>query len=167
MEAAGGKPARDLVTVSIAQQRLRHLRATGLVAEYTCSTSRRPPSCLEDSGGTPSGWHRVAEKHGEGQPLGMILRGRLPLGTCWQDLPAAERATGNLVTTRLLWLSGEQPGHNAGPGRDSFARYIYIHGTNHPENLGQPQSGGCVLLADTDMVALYDTVEVGCGVWIG
>jgi len=153
--------------VSIAAQRLVHVRDGGPVASYVCSTSLCPPSCVADSGGTPTGWHRIAEKHGDGQPVGMILRGRVPTGTCWQDLPAAERPGGNLVTTRILWLAGDEPGHNAGPGVDSFDRYIYIHGTNHPENLGQPASGGCVQLADAEVIRLHAEAPVGTAVWIG
>lgn len=167
MEAAGRKPADDLLLVSIATQRLIHLRSGQERATYVCSTSSRPPSCVQDSGGTPTGWHTVAEKHGVDQPLGMILRGRVPTGICWQDVPAGERDPDNRVTTRILWLAGDEPGRNAGPGIDSYARYIYIHGTNHPENLGRPASHGCVQLSDADVIRLFDDVAVGTAVWIG
>jgi lipoprotein-anchoring transpeptidase ErfK/SrfK len=44
---------------------------------------------------------------------------------------------------------------------DTHARYVYIHGTNREERIGQPQSAGCVLLTNRDMIALYDEVRVG------
>jgi lipoprotein-anchoring transpeptidase ErfK/SrfK len=49
---------------------------------------------------------------------------------------------------------------------DSYARYIYVHGTNHEDKLGQPQSGGCVLVEARDLIELYDEVRVGDQVMI-
>ena len=49
----------------------------------------------------------------------------------------------NLITTRILWLAGLEPGVNAGGAVDTYERYIYIHGTNHEHRLGAPASSEC------------------------
>ncbi len=55
---------------------------------------------------------------------------------------------------------------NAGGNVDSYERYIYLHGTNHEDRIGEPQSGGCVLLRNLDMIELYDAVRTGDHVYI-
>lgn len=156
---------KDLLYVSIPQQRLFHFRDALLHAEYAISTSRKPPSCVENSLGTPSGLHRIAEKIGDGAPLGMIFKGRKPTGCCYQDMPEEER-TDNLITTRILWLEGLENGINRGEGCDTHARYIYIHGTNQESKLGSPNSHGCVLLANKEMLNLFNDVPSGTPVYI-
>ncbi len=131
------------------------------VTTYTISTSRNPPSCVQDSNGTPDGLHRIAEKIGEDAPLGMVFKAREPTGDFYWDLSGE-----NLITTRILWLEGLEPGHNRGGDRDSKRRFIYIHGTNHEDRLGHPQSGGCVNMSNTDVIDLFNTVETGTLVWI-
>lgn len=132
---------------------------------YTISTSRRPPSNVKDSLGTPRGLHEIAERIGAGAPPGIVFKARVPTGRHFSELPADEQAR-NLVTTRILWLRGLEPGVNAGGDVDTHARYIYIHGTNHEEKLGTPASSGCVQMANTDIIELYDQVRVGDLVWI-
>ena len=73
----------------------------------------------------------------------------------------------NLITTRILWLRGLEPGVNQGGEVDSHDRYIYIHGTNHEDRIGTPQSAGCILMRNLDIIALFDEVRVGDQVWIG
>jgi lipoprotein-anchoring transpeptidase ErfK/SrfK len=77
-----------------------------------------------------------------------------------------EEAERNLITSRILRLRGLEPGHNAGLGCDSYDRYIYIHGTNHEERIGQPFSGGCVEMRNTEVIELFESVEGGDLVWI-
>ena len=49
---------------------------------------------------------------------------------------------------------------------DTRRRFVYIHGTNQAAKLGQPNSHGCVLLSDTDVIRLFDLVPVGTPVLI-
>ena len=72
----------------------------------------------------------------------------------------------NFVTTRILRLRGLEPGMNSGTGIDSFDRYIYIHGTNHPEMFPENVSWGCLLLLDKDLIQLFDTTKTGSHVFI-
>ena len=157
----GFKPTNYLIHVSIARQRLQLFHGDALQAEYRVSTSRRPPSCLKGSLGTPDGLHRVAEKLGDHEPLGMVFKGRVPTGEFYWDLDKDD-----LITTRILWLEGLEPGHNRGGDRDSRDRYIYIHGTNREDRLGEPQSGGCINMSNTDILELHNTVPVGTLVWL-
>ncbi|HWA08899.1 MAG TPA: L,D-transpeptidase [Opitutaceae bacterium] len=147
----------------IGTQSLQLFQHSGLVKSYIISTSRRPPSNVRDSLGTPRGLHEVAERIGDGQPPGVVFKSRVPTGRHYSEFPDAGP---NLITTRILWLRGLEPGVNAGGNVDSHARYIYIHGTNHEERIGQPFSGGCVLMRNIDVLELYDQVRSGDLVWI-
>jgi hypothetical protein len=163
----GIKPADRLLLVRISTQTLQLYRGGELVRAYPVSTSAKPPSNLKDSLGTPRGLHEIAERIGGEQPLGMVFKGRRPTGRHYLE----HDDDGNLITSRILWLRGLEPGVNAGrdtEGRvvDTHERYVYIHGTNREERIGQPQSAGCVLLGNRDMVALHDEVRVGDQVWI-
>lgn len=132
---------------------------------YTVSTSLRPPSNQRDSLGTPRGLHEIAERIGAGAPPGIVFKARVSTGRHFAELPPEEQAR-NLITTRILWLRGLEPGVNAGGEVDSHDRYIYIHGTNHEERLGTPASGGCVQMRNTEIIELYDEVRAGDLVWI-
>ena len=164
-EALGLEARTDCVVVSIGEQKLAHFRTGVPVAEYVVSTSRAEPSCVKDSLGTPTGFHQVLEKIGGDAPNGMVFKGRKPTGwRHWENPDAA--SMDNLITTRILWLDGLQEGHNRGGDRDTHTRYVYIHGTNQSHKLGTPNSHGCVLLGDVEVVRLYATLPAGAYVWI-
>jgi UDP-N-acetylmuramate--alanine ligase len=111
----------------------------------------------EDSNRTPPGWHRVHRKIGAGAPLGAVFESREPTGRVWTDGNVAA----DLILTRILTLEGLEEGVNRGAGVDSLERCIYIHGTNHPDRLGEPESHGCVRMAGVDVVELFERVEPG------
>ncbi len=166
--AARGLPsAEHCIVVSVDQQKL-WLFEGERAREYTVSTARAGVGCVADSFQTPLGWHRVAEKIGAEAPLGMVFKARQPTGRIWTEGPAPED---NLITSRILWLEGCEPGHNAGQdadGRvvDTKARFVYLHGTNQVAKLGTPNSHGCVLLSDDDIVDLFARVPVGTPVYL-
>jgi hypothetical protein len=161
----GRQTTEHCLCVRIGEQKLHHFHGGAKVREYAVSTSREPPSCVEDSLGTPTGLHMVADKIGAGAPAGMVFKSRVATGWTWREAPVAE-AMLNLITTRILRLRGLEPGHNAGPGRDSYNRYIYLHGTNQAGKLGTPNSHGCVLMSDGDVMELFEAVPEGSLVWI-
>ena len=164
-EALGYEVRTDCVVVSIGEQKLAHFRGRSLVAEYVVSTSRAEPSCVANSLGTPSGLHRIAEKIGGDAPLGMVFKARKPTGwRHWENPNAA--SMDNLITSRILWLEGLEEGKNRGGDRDTHARYVYIHGTNQEDKLGTPNSHGCVLLGNVEMIRLFATLPSGAYVWI-
>ena len=141
------------------------IEAEKVLMRYTVSTSLKVPSCIADSNGTPTGLHAIADKIGNGQPAGMVFKGRVPTGKHFSEY-RGEAAERNLITSRILRLRGLQPGKNAGPGCDSYQRYIYIPGSNHEERIGQPFSGGCVEMRNADVIELFDRVNKGDLVWI-
>lgn len=150
-------PTRVCLGVSIGTQELCLVEDGELVQRFTVSTSKRPPSCEEDSLGTPWGLHRVEQKIGDGEPEGMVFRSREPTGRCFFEYDEATNQE-NLITTRILRLRGMEGGVNVGGDCDSWNRYIYIHGTNHEDRIGIPASSGCVQLTNTDILELFDIV---------
>jgi len=163
--ALGIKPADRILIVSIGLSTLRFIRNHKLVKSYIISTSIRPPSNVAHSLGTPRGLHEIAERIGGGQPSGMVFRSRVSTGLHFSEITDSKDETG-LITSRILWLSGLEPGVNAGGTVDTHARYIYIHGTNREDRIGQPASAGCVLMRNLDIVELYEEVRTGDMVWI-
>ncbi|MDP1579369.1 MAG: L,D-transpeptidase [Candidatus Didemnitutus sp.] len=163
--ALGFKPTERVIVVSIAQQRLGFYRDGQLVKVFVVSTSLRPPSNVKDSLGTPRGLHTIAERIGGGAPPGIVFNTRVSTGQHFSELSATQQER-NLITTRILWLRGLEPGHNAGGNVDTYARYVYIHGTNREQLLGSPASSGCVQMGNLDMIELAEAVRTGDHVWI-
>jgi hypothetical protein len=144
---------------------MQFYRAGELVQAFVVSTSLRPPSNVKGSLGTPLGLHAIAEKIGRDQPPGMVFKGRRPTDQDFRQ-SSDEENRGNLITSRILWLRGLEPGSNCGGEVDSHDRYIYIHGTNHEDRIGTPQSAGCVLMRNLELVELFEQVRIGDLVWI-
>ena len=161
----GIKPADRILVLRIETQTMQFYRNGELVASYVISTSKRPPSNVKDSLGTPRGLHTIAERIGGGQPSGIVFKARVPTGKHFSELPDADQHP-NLITSRILWLRGLEPGVNQGGNVDTYERYIYIHGTNHENRLGTPQSAGCVLMSNREIVELHEDVRAGDLVWI-
>lgn len=167
-EAVGIKPSSRALLVNIGTQTLQFYTDGSLRKAYVVSTSRRPPSNVSGSLGTPLGLHAIAEKIGAGQPPGIVFKHRVATGFHFSEREdLAEGAGGggssggNLITTRILWLKGLEPGVNQGGNVDSYDRYIYIHGTNREDLLGQPQSAGCILMGNLDVIELFEHVRAG------
>lgn len=160
------KQTARLLLVSLDRQCLQLLHEEKLLRKFPISTSRNPPSCQENSFGTPSGLHRIGPKIGAAAALGSVFKGRVAIGKRYWELSEAEQRE-NLITSRILRLEGLEPGYNLGGSCDSFRRYIYIHGTNHEEMIGTAASGGCIQLRNKDMIELFDAVESGDLVFIG
>lgn len=134
-------------------------------AVFTISSSKNPPSFIADSYGTPTGLHAIADKIGAGAPEGTVFKGREPTGQVYSQV-SSEEGERNLITSRILRLRGLEIGKNSGEGRDSYDRYIYIHGSNHEDRIGQPFSGGCVEMFNADVIELFDRVDEGDLIWI-
>jgi hypothetical protein len=133
-----------------------------LVKKYSCSTSRFGIGQTEGSNCTPLRLHRIAEKIGAGEPAGTVFKARKVIGHVSQPELAHSK-----ITTRIMWLDGLEPGFNRGGNVDTHARYVYIHGTADQASIGKPDSCGCVHLADSDLIPLFDLLPVGTLVWIG
>ena len=158
--ALGIKPADRLLFVRIGIATMQFYRHGRLDKSYVVSTSKRPPSNVKNSLGTPRGLHEIAERVGAGQPPGMVFKSRIPTGRHYSEFPNAEIEP-NLITSRILWLRGLEPAVNLGGEVDTYERYVYIHGTNHENRIGEPLSAGCVLMRNLDIIELYEEVRAG------
>jgi hypothetical protein len=167
LKGLGLPSAEDCIVVSIDQQKLWHFQGQECDT-YVVSTARAGRGCVQDSQQTPDGLHQVCEKIGADAVPGMVFKARQPTGKLASEWSVPED---NLITSRILWLDGLESGRNLetdAEGRvvDTRRRFIYIHGTNQAEKLGQPNSHGCVLLSDKDVIRLFDRVPVGIKVLI-
>jgi lipoprotein-anchoring transpeptidase ErfK/SrfK len=155
------------VEISIPEQSLRLLGDDGReLAWYSVSTSRHGAGEQEGSFRTPRGEHIVRAKIGTGQPLNTVFRGRRPTGEVWTP-ELGERFPGrDWILTRILWLSGREPGKNRLGSVDTMRRYIYIHGSPDSVPMGKPGSIGCVRMRNADIVELFERVRAGTAVGI-
>lgn len=145
-----------VLVVSWKKQRLTVWKDGRPIKSYRVSTSRRGVGQLMGSFKTPTGWHRVVRWIGDRRPPGAVFRSRRFTGEvlpprCWRGAEGHD-----MMLTRILRLRGLEPGHNAGPGCDSYARFIYIHGTNHEHLLGRPASHGCIRMGNRDIIDLFE-----------
>jgi len=154
-------PPRVLL-VDTRRQRLVVIEEGRAIGEWPVSTALAGIGGADGSLKTPPGWHRVHEKIGAGAAEGTVFESRVPTGALWRG----EANDADLILTRVLTLEGLEDGVNRGPGVDSLARYIYFHGTNHELRLGRPDSHGCVRLANTDVIELFDLAREGDAVLI-
>lgn len=134
-----------------------------MVKSYPVSTSKYGIGSQAGSNKTPLGRHHIEKKIGDGAPPGMIFKGRQNTG---KIAKIDAEGTKDLVTTRIMWLKGLEPGKNSGRGIDSYQRYIYIHGTAEEYKIGQPASHGCVRMYNSDVIDLFNRVKEGTEVYI-
>lgn len=166
---SGGTPSGTglWLDVCLDEQQLRVLDSTDrCLRVYPVSTARVGPDQRRDSGGTPLGWHCIRARIGAGLPLRAVLRGRRPTGEICDDTVYRQSPERDWILTRILWLSGLEPGFNRLGQVDTFRRYIYIHGTPDAVRLGVPGSKGCIRMANAALVELFDRVRIGTRVRI-
>lgn len=138
--------------VSIDDQTLTVFKGDLAVRQFPVSTSIKGMGFVEESLRTPTGRFRIVEKIGDGAPPETIFKSRVPTGL-WSP---QQETTEDLILSRILRIEGLDP-ENA----NTLSRYIYLHGTNHPELIGQPASHGCIRLENNDMIELFDMVHTG------
>jgi hypothetical protein len=162
-----GPEDADLIVVDIRTETLTLLHHGRIVHAWPVSTALRGADQVANSDGTPIGVFRVARKIGAGLPPDEVLRDQVPTGRFVAPVRVADDPTASRwITTRILWLSGLQPGWNEGGDDDTFRRHIYIHGTADLGMLGRPASQGCVQMAPRAVIALYRAVPAGTPVLI-
>lgn len=146
---------RHVMHISVSDQRMLVTDRGQPVALYPVSTSKFGVSSAPNSYGTPAGKHRVVTKIGDGLPPGAVFKSRRFTGEVLPvDAPGRDP-----IVTRILWLTGLEARN-----RNSYGRYIYIHGTPEERNIGRPSSYGCIRMRSRDVAALYDRVGVGAKV---
>lgn len=148
--------SEPLIRISVPDQRLDLLFGDVVLASYPVSTSRFGVGSEGGSMKTPLGKFKIGEKIGADLPIGTVFRNRIPLAP--EEAPSP---TDDLVLSRILWLDGLEE-DNA----NTHERFIYIHGTNHEAEIGQPASHGCIRMKSADLITLFDKVPMGAEVVI-
>ncbi|HTH40970.1 MAG TPA: GNAT family N-acetyltransferase, partial [Rhodocyclaceae bacterium] len=107
---------------------------------------------------TPRGKHLIRAKIGDGQPANAVFVARRPTGEVWTLELGAAFPERDWILTRILWLSGREPGFNRLGKVDTMRRYVYIHGTPSVTRLGEPGSHGCIRMDNGQLVELFNRV---------
>ena len=150
------------IEISITNQELILRDDSGVIKTYKISTSKFGEGSKENSFKTPLGKHEIKKMIGKDVIIGGRFIGRVHTGEVFpiysdQEIYVKE----DVVQSRILWLSGLENNINKGIGVDSFARYIYIHGTPEEWLLGSKASKGCIRMSNKDVIELFDKVHEG------
>jgi lipoprotein-anchoring transpeptidase ErfK/SrfK len=155
------------INVYIKEQTLELLDdADHLLCRYAVSTAANGPGEISGSHCTPRGLHIIRAKIGANCPENTVFVRRRPTGEVYTPELAAQFPDRDWILTRILWLSGCEPGFNRLGKSDTMRRYIYIHGTPDSEPVGQALSHGCIRMRNVDLIDLFDRVPAGIPVRI-
>ena len=154
------------IEISISDQTLKLLQVAQPLRTYAVSTAANGSGEQNGSFCTPRGRHHIRLKIGADCPPNTVFVGRRPTGETYAPELHAAYPERDWILTRILWLSGDEPGFNRGGTVDTLRRYIYIHGTPDSTRMGQPGSHGCIRMRNADLIELFDCVEAGTPVVI-
>lgn len=155
------------IEVSLAAQTLRLFDDAGALLEiYPVSTAKNGAGEEMGSYCTPRGAHIIRAKIGAGQPVNAVFVRRRPTGEIYTPEMGAQHPNRDWILTRILWLSGCEPGRNRLSGVDTQRRFIYIHGTPDTVLLGKPDSKGCIRMRNADLLELFEQVSPGTAVTV-
>ena len=154
------------IRIDIPAQRLRLTDRSGRVRRYAVSTAANGAGERNGSFCTPRGRHVVRARIGDGAPPDAVFVARRPTGELFRPEMRAAFPDRDWILTRILWLSGTEPGFNRLGDVDTMRRFIYIHGAPDDVPMGQPGSHGCIRMRNRDMIELFDRVPVGTPVVI-
>jgi lipoprotein-anchoring transpeptidase ErfK/SrfK len=131
------------------------------IKSYKISTAKNGVGQDRGSFCTPLGKHVIRAKIGEGQPINTVFIRRRPTGEIYSPILGKRYPDRDWILTRILWLSGCEPGFNRLGTVDTMRRYIYIHGSPDNIDIGKPGSIGCIRMLNTDLLELFDLTNVG------
>ena len=147
------------IRISLPAQTLELIADDGmLVRRYPVSTAKNGAGQMRGSYCTPTGRHIVRAKIGGEMPAFTVFRGRRPTGETWS--PELDEPGKDWILSRILWLSGTEPGFNRLGDVDTMRRLVYIHGCAESAPMGTPESHGCIRMRNADVIELYDLVPV-------
>ena len=154
------------IEVDISEQRLYLIENSLIKASYPISTSKYGEGSIENSFKTPLGKHSIKEMIGEEAEINTIFTSRINTKRSATIIDQFEDTDNDYVTSRIMWLDGEEDGLNKGGNVDSFQRYIYIHGTHEEGLIGTKASHGCIRMFNYDVIELFNLVNIGTKVLI-
>ena len=154
------------IEVDISEQRLYLIENNLIKASYPISTSKYGEGSIENSFKTPLGKHSIKEMIGKEAEINTIFTSRINTERSATIIDKFEDTDNDYVTSRIMWLDGEEVGFNKGGNVDSFRRYIYIHGTHEEGLIGTKASHGCIRMFNYDVIELFNLVNIGTKVLI-
>jgi L,D-transpeptidase YbiS len=146
------------IEIDVSSQQLTLRDGDKVLKTYAVSTAKNGVGEKNGSFCTPRGQHIVRAKIGAGLPANTVFVRRRPTGEIWTPELGAKYPGRDWMLTRLLWLSGREPGRNRLGEVDTMRRYIYIHGSPDAAAMGKPGSIGCIRMRNRDIVELFDLV---------
>ena len=153
--------SNTLIQIDLKTQSLSLIRDGSVTFTAVISSAKNGPGEINGSEQTPRGWHQVRAKIGKDQPVGAVFIGRRPTGEVFSEELRDKNPARDWILTRIMWLSGLEPGFNRLGHVDTMRRYIYIHGCPDSDILGAPGSHGCIKMRNSDVIRLFDLVDVG------
>ena len=154
------------IEVDISEQRLYLIENNQIKASYPISSSKYGEGSIENSFKTPLGEHSIKEMIGEEAKMNTIFTSRINTKRLATIIDQFEDTDNDYVTSRIMWLGGEEDGFNKDGNVDSFRRYIYIHGTHEEGLIGIKASHGCIRMFNYDVIELFNLVSIGTKVLI-
>lgn len=154
------------IQISLPEQRLRLFENSQLIFTYPICSAKAGPGEEYASGCTPRGRHLIRAKIGAGAPVNSVFVGRRPTGEIFTPEDLESQPERDWILTRILWLSGLEPGFNRLGLCDTMRRYIYIHGSPDALMTPEPSSHGCIRMKSSDIIQLFDQVSLGTEVEI-
>jgi hypothetical protein len=161
MEHYKAKFNDTIIYVDVSTQQMHLVRGDEILKTYAVSTSKYGSGFQEGSFMTPLGVHRIKEKIGKGEKPGTVFDERVSTKKITRIYTDTTDVASDLITTRILWLEGLEQKVNKGIPRDSYERYIYIHGTHEEGLIGKPSSLGCVRMKNDDVIHLFNLIREG------
>jgi len=146
------------IEIDVHTQKLAVLEGKRVLKAYSISTAKKGVGEKNGSLQTPRGKHIVRAKIGAGQPLNAVFVRRRATGEVWSSELHEKYPGRDWILTRILWLSGCEPGRNRLGDVDTMRRYIYIHGAPDFAEMGKPGSIGCIRMRNGDIIELFDLV---------
>jgi lipoprotein-anchoring transpeptidase ErfK/SrfK len=148
-----------MIDLAISKQTLVLIDENGqAIQSYPISSASNGLGETSGSQCTPRGRHIVRAKIGAGLPMNSVLVGRRPTGEIYSEEMAQDNPERDWILSRILWLSGKEPGINRLGSCDTMRRYIYIHGTPDELFRQRPESHGCIRMRNEDVMDLFDRV---------
>jgi len=154
------------IYIDLDDQSLRVESSTEMLYRTQISSAKNGPGERHGSEQTPRGWHTVRAKIGADHAENSVFVGRRFSGEVYSQSLAQAQPKRDWILTRILWLSGLEPGINRLGEVDTMRRYIYIHGCPDNAAMGEAISHGCIRMRNMDVMALFDMVDVGTQVLI-
>jgi lipoprotein-anchoring transpeptidase ErfK/SrfK len=149
------------ISINISKQELDLFDDNGLLLKhYLISSAKNGVGERNGSYCTPRGRHIIRAKVGFNQPVNAVFVERRPTGEIYSPDLARRFPRRDWILTRILWLSGCEPGYNRLREVDTMRRAIYIHGSPDSAEMGKPGSHGCIRMRNPEIIELFDLVPI-------